>query len=296
MIITTKHIAIAELVVHSPAALVSIFVVLRHGFHRQLGWIYLFVLCGIRIGGAIMEIRSHNDPSNTNEEEWVIILQSVGLSLLLLSSLGLLKRVAGIYSKRATSNSRRSRAVQILHLPALIALVLSIMGGTDQFSSDVSQHGSGKTKTRVGVILFLAVYICLFVLCMITISDARLMQRSQKRILICVLTSLPLIAVRLLYSLIGDFSNNPDNQFSIVNGLPVIQLAMVTIEEFLIVLMYAILGVFTPRASSPSFEVPYEPQPQQLLPQVQNYGQEPVNYAKYAAQSAFNGNAYNGRQ
>lgn len=194
------------------------------------------------------------------------------------------------------ANSRRSRAVQILHIPSLIALVLSIMGGTDQFSSDVSQHGPGKTETRVGVLLFLGVYICLFLLCMIALPDTRIMQRSQKRILLCVLISLPLIAVRLLYSLIGDFNNNPNNQFSIVSGSPVIQLAMASIEEFLVVFMYAVLGVFTPRASSPNYEVPYEPQPQQLQLQDQSYGQVPVNYAKYAAQNAYNGNAYSGQR
>lgn len=93
MIITKEHIAIAELAVYIPVAIITLFVVLRHGFHRQLGWIYLFVLSGIRIGGGIMEIRSHNDPGNTNDLEWATILQSVGLSPLLLSSLGLLKRV-----------------------------------------------------------------------------------------------------------------------------------------------------------------------------------------------------------
>jgi hypothetical protein len=63
--------------------------------------------------------------------------------------------------------------------------------------------------------------------------------------------ALPLIAVRLLYSLIGDFSDDTTNQFSIVNDSPEIQLAMATIEELLVVLMFAILGVFTPRAATP---------------------------------------------
>lgn len=75
----------------------------------------------------------------------------------------------------------------------------------------------------------------------------RVMQRSQTRIFVCVLIALPLIAVRLLYSVIGDFSNNPNNQFSIINGSPKIQLAMATIEELLVVLIFAILGVSPPR-------------------------------------------------
>lgn len=93
VIITREHIAIAELVIYIPVGLVSLFVVFRHGFHRQLGWIYLFALSTIRIAGGVIEIMSYHAPSNTSYQEWSVILQSVGLSPLLLASLGLLKRM-----------------------------------------------------------------------------------------------------------------------------------------------------------------------------------------------------------
>ena len=92
-VVTVKHVAIAELVIYIPTALVTLLVVLRHGFHKQLGWIYLFIFSGIRIAGAVLEIISEKHPDNASDVEWAIILQSVGLSPLLLSSLGLLKRV-----------------------------------------------------------------------------------------------------------------------------------------------------------------------------------------------------------
>lgn len=117
------------------------------------------------------------------------------------------------------------------------------------------------------------------------------MQRSQTRIFICVLVTLPLIAVRLLYSLIGDFSNDPNNQFSIINGSPKIQLAMATIEELLVALLFSLLGVFTPKAVTPSnhddSRVPDFPQSwrEDLV-----YDLAPVNYAKRAAQNAYHGN------
>ena len=91
--VTEKGIAIAELIVYISISLATLLVVLRHGFHRQLGWIYLFIFSGVRIAGAVMEILSETHPDNTTDLEWAIILQSVGLSPLLLSSLGLLKRV-----------------------------------------------------------------------------------------------------------------------------------------------------------------------------------------------------------
>lgn len=184
--------------------------------------------------------------------------------------------------------------MQLLHIPALIALILSITGGTSQFSSDASEHGDGQTNTRAGIILFLVVYICLFILSMVTFSDVRIMPQSQKRIFVCVLIALPLIAVRLLYSLIGDFSSDPENQFSIVYGSPRIQLAMATIEELLVVVMFAILGVLTPRAVPTAR---FDDQQGLELNSKQcsdvEYGPGQMSYARNAAQIALNGQRAN---
>jgi hypothetical protein len=159
----------------------------------------------------------------------------------------------------------------------------------------VSEHSSGKTNTRVGIILFLAIYICLFLLCAITFKDFGIMARSQRRIFVCVILALPLIAVRLLYSLIGGFDNSTNNQFSIVTGSPAIQLAMATIEEILVVLMFAILGVITPRADrapAPAYDDQYE---QNNMGYVQNphYVPSNVDYAGQAARTAYNAGRYN---
>ena len=91
--ITAEHVAIAELVVYVPTALLTVWVVFRHGIHKQLGWIYLAIFSIIRIVGSVMEIKSSHSPADSNDQEWALILQSVGLSPLLLSTLGLLKRV-----------------------------------------------------------------------------------------------------------------------------------------------------------------------------------------------------------
>ncbi|KAB5582950.1 hypothetical protein GE09DRAFT_1181850 [Coniochaeta sp. 2T2.1] len=272
--ITAESVAIAELVVYIPTALVTIWVVLRHGTHKQLGWIYLAIFCGIRIAGSVFEILSHNNPSNSSDEEWALILQSVGLSPLLLSTLGLLKRVfdevsgrvpsgknfilngisqtrgiagrvAGIYTKRATAASRRSRAVQLLHLPALIALILAISGGSDEFSSDVTQHAGGRTKVRAAIILYLMIYLATFFLWIVTLRDFSSMRKSQTRIFLCVMVAIPFIGVRVLYSLISDFGNSP--QFNLVKGDEGIRIGMALVEEFVIVVMYTVLGVVTPK-------------------------------------------------
>ncbi|KAJ5970117.1 uncharacterized protein N7479_000035 [Penicillium vulpinum] len=327
-VVTTEHVAIAELIIYIPTALLSIWVVICHGFHKQLGWVYLSIFSAIRVGGAVMEILSTKNPNNANDKEWALILQSVGLSPLLLSTLGLLKRVFDetsqhvpsspgskgntflqvfasfgitsrlmkIYSKRATATSIRSKIVQLLHIPALIALVLAISGGIDQTSSNISDHASGKTKTRAAIILFLAIYVATCTLWAMTVQNVRLMESSQNRIFFCVLLALPFIAIRVLYSLISDFGNN--HQFSVADGDPRIQLVMATLEEFVVVLMYTILGLITPKSTSNSGMADFL---QQEICHTTEYAEnlrrhrhadhppyDEVSYAQAAAQEAYN--------
>jgi hypothetical protein len=93
MVSTDEGIAIAELCVYIPVFLLTAIAVLRHGFQKQLGWIYLAIFCAIRLAGAGFKIESVQNPTSKTDAEWSAILQSVGLSPLLLASMGLLKRV-----------------------------------------------------------------------------------------------------------------------------------------------------------------------------------------------------------
>lgn len=93
MVSTAEGIAIAEVCVYIPILILTIIIVFRHGFAKQLGWIYLAIFSVVRIAGAIFEIKKTHDPTNKTDIEWSAILQSVGLSPLLMASLGLLKRV-----------------------------------------------------------------------------------------------------------------------------------------------------------------------------------------------------------
>jgi hypothetical protein len=87
-------ISYAEIGVYAPTLLLTLIIIFRLGFHRQLGWIYLSIFCVIRIAGSVFGILAHNNPTDTSDVEWAGILKSVGLSPLILATLGLLKRVS----------------------------------------------------------------------------------------------------------------------------------------------------------------------------------------------------------
>lgn len=89
----SESLDIAELAIYIPLLFLTLSVIVRHGVHQQSGWIYLSSFCLIRIIGAGLGIAAAKNPSNVSDLEWSAILGSVGISPLLLASLGLLKRM-----------------------------------------------------------------------------------------------------------------------------------------------------------------------------------------------------------
>jgi len=87
-------LAIAVLAFYVIGLPVAIFVCLRHGFGRQLGWLYLILLPVARIIGASLQIAAENvTPVSVGLFTGAAIMNSIGLVPLLLCLMGLLKRV-----------------------------------------------------------------------------------------------------------------------------------------------------------------------------------------------------------
>lgn len=130
----------------------------------------------------------------------------------------------------------------------MLALILSIVGGTRISSSDSSKHSSGETFEKAGVIIFLICFIAIVAIAIITMAEFSNLPWGEKRILYAVLASLPLLAVRLLYSLLADFKN--DSTFNTVDGNATVQLCMAIIEEFIVTLFFLVSGYVAPALQS----------------------------------------------
>ena len=126
----------------------------------------------------------------------------------------------------------------------MIALILCIVGGTDEAdTTNNSDISTGKKYTKIGIVIFLIIYLLLSALVVITMKDVGNAPRGEKRIYFAVLAALPLLAVRLLWSILAAFSDN--STFSIQGGKPLVQLFMAILEEFIIVVMYTLAGLTT---------------------------------------------------
>jgi hypothetical protein len=82
-------ISILELIVYIPALVIGAFVCKRHGFGRSSGYIFTLILCLVRIVGACCQLATYHSET-LGLLEAVVILESIGISPLLLATLGLL--------------------------------------------------------------------------------------------------------------------------------------------------------------------------------------------------------------
>lgn len=87
-------LAVAVVAFYAVGLPIAVYVCIRHGFKRQLGWFYLIFLPILRIVGSILEIAAENVSSGKlGLYTAATILDSIGLVPLLLCLMGLMKRV-----------------------------------------------------------------------------------------------------------------------------------------------------------------------------------------------------------
>ena len=139
-------------------------------------------------------------------------------------------------------------------IPATVGLILCIVGGLDENSSDASDQSQGPGLFKAGIIIFVAIYVILLILVVRSISEYRKTPLEERRILIAVIVALPLLAIRLLWSILSAFTNSAD--FNIEGGSIWTQAFMATLEEFLIVIIFTAVGFTVHRYKESTRPVP----------------------------------------
>lgn len=97
------------------------------------------------------------------------------------------------------------------------------------------------TEMRVAVVLFTACYLAACLMWCGLLRQWSLIPQPEHKALICFALCAPFIAVRLLYSLIGDFSN--DIRFSALFGDVTLFLVMSVLMEIIAVLICVATGL-----------------------------------------------------
>ncbi|KAI1212290.1 uncharacterized protein F4807DRAFT_415462 [Annulohypoxylon truncatum] len=236
----TEHnnISIAQIIIYVPSLFIAVWLSYKHGFGRSAGWFYLIIFSLARILGASFQLATISDPKNLNLQVGAAILQTIGLSPLIMLQLGLLGRALGSIRKSTTSfvTEKRLRLVQVI---ALVGLILGIVGGSSSFS-DTGVYTVADTS-RAGTGLTIAAYVLLVLATVAVALQLSHIEPGEKRLVLAVGLSLPFILVRLAYSGESVFGNNPD--FSPLTANMNIYLGMAVIMEMIVIVIVEAIGM-----------------------------------------------------
>ncbi|KAG1825484.1 uncharacterized protein BJ212DRAFT_1443614 [Suillus subaureus] len=251
-------LAAVTIAMYVPFLLVSLKIVSKYGMARGDGWVLLLVFCFIRVlGGALLVAAEEVTPVNTSLYIGGYALEASGLSPLLLCTLGLLHSIF----QTPDGFPRYQRQFRLLQLLGMVALILTIIGISDETSSSSGSSSSGNTMRRAGVILFAALYIILVGICLHQWTQIRSVMRYRKQLLKAISVALPFLAIRTIYSILSTFSSSTFSvtstsstqantsdlaKFNLFTGEWQIYLVMDMLMEYAVVIIYSVAALMLP--------------------------------------------------
>jgi uncharacterized membrane protein len=188
-----------------------------------------------------MQLATINSPTNASLYEGSAILNNIGLSPLTLAALGLLSRLLDSINK-STHTFVRQYWLRVIELIVLVGLVLGIVGGVNAADDFVkSRHYQPGTLNKAGTGLSILAYILLLSATAFTSFSISHAQHGERRLFTAIVIALPLLLVRLIYSIFSTFTTN--KSFNLLSGNPTILLCVALIEEFLVVVCFEGTGL-----------------------------------------------------
>jgi hypothetical protein len=214
-------LSVAIIVYYVLALPVAVWICIRHGFGRHAGWFYLLSLAIVRIVGAALRIAADLHPSK-GVFIGAEVLSAIGLAPLLLSLLGLIKRVYAtpfsitINVLTCRSNDGKEfgsvrvppRAFQLAHVVTLIGLIMAVVAGADSSSSNPNDLKNVKTYRKASAILLLVSLLLSACMVVFLASRARKVIAGDRVIVHSILIALPFLFVRVAYTMLNAFDTS----------------------------------------------------------------------------------------
>ncbi|PAV22240.1 hypothetical protein PNOK_0219700 [Pyrrhoderma noxium] len=217
-------ISIAILVIYPFIFFFSIILVIRHGFSKKMGWLYLSIFSLCKIVGAALHIAAEEvTPVNKSLYTGALIMEGIGLTPLLLCTFAFVSNIGADVIVKATSSNEDDR------------------------NSSGSFRKAGGILMTVGFAMIAIIHLFLW-------QASHALLHSQKHLLMGISCALPFLAIRVLYGLLGSFSSislsyavtgsssSSLSKFNYISGSWTIYLIMSTIMEFIVITIYIFFG------------------------------------------------------
>ncbi|KAJ6117147.1 hypothetical protein N7512_006872, partial [Penicillium capsulatum] len=170
-----------------PDCVLSLFLVVRHGFANSSGFLWLVLFTVTRIVGSSCGLPTINNPS-----------RNLFIAFAICSSIGLLSRANQSTTQRIATPVLSNHVFQFFRIFTVVALALSIAAITAGMSIEGLQHPD--IKIKVGMILYVVACALLALMLLVLVRHAGSIAESERRVLLAVGICTSLILVRTLYA------------------------------------------------------------------------------------------------
>jgi uncharacterized membrane protein (DUF485 family) len=155
----------------------------------------------------------------------------------------------------------KGRIFSLLQLPAIVGLILGILGGMKFFNKNPDTQSEGHTFQKAAVILYLILLIVLIAINALTFVHSQHIIPRENRLAIATGLSIPFLCVRIIYSMIVVFNPN-SSIFGIQSRsktATIVQALMAILMEFIVVAIYLVAGFTVPVISRAQVRPGYQP-------------------------------------
>jgi hypothetical protein len=230
-------LAIAVLIFYGILIWPAIYVCVKHGFGRHLGWFYLVTLPIVRIVGSACEIAAEQKPSVALYTV-AAICNGVGLVPLLFTLTGFIKRINdGMPTKIPELPFR------LIHLGTLVGLALAIAGGIEAVpGNSASEIKTGTSLRKASSIILLLIFLALAAFTVQLSARKNTAWHGDRVIIYAAIASIPFILVRAIYFILVTFDGHSKN-FNPYSPNIYVQAFMQILMEFIAFLIFLAAGL-----------------------------------------------------
>ncbi|KAF3389151.1 hypothetical protein F1880_003341 [Penicillium rolfsii] len=249
-------IAILQLIVFPVLLVTAIFIWKRTGW-KAAGktWRFVISLSLIRIVGSICTLLTISHPTDSIYVA-VAVCELIGIAPLMLVYVGLLRQID-------TEQRMHPKFLGAVGLACIVGLILGIVGISITDDNSSTFHANAIVKAAMAV--FLVIFAVDIAITGWLYSQLRTkLSIIQKKLFLGIVLSWPFLLVRLVYSAIGDFTN--DSRFVVLEGDPTTYLCMNVLEEIIAVSICVGFGLSTVLGRDPERQTQYSGVKPDLIP------------------------------
>ncbi|KAI9640350.1 hypothetical protein NHQ30_011095 [Ciborinia camelliae] len=241
-----KGLTVVLLIVYIILFQPAIYILFKHGRSGILGWISIQVFCLIRVVGSAITL--HEEAIHSTSK-WSILVNSIGLSPLLLGSMGILHEAHSARLHLRPTRAKRVEYILIILYHSLVSLALGLLIiGTISLINNNLTSGK-KTLAKCGLSILL---LCFAILVGVTVANHSTTKKEKNAgayregttLLWGVTAALPFVGIRVFYAaaVLSHMLSGTSNGFTRSEGAKVL---LGEIPELLVIVVLVGVGFVT---------------------------------------------------